>query len=133
MCTFFLVGKKLNNGVTKTRIASRLSKKKKGRREYYKEYGKGAVNSKFKICANNPDGCAKAYLERRAATGRGVARGSDGARARCHYRRKPLTARSGRGSHGRDDAELAYADYQQRKEAGDVTLGAEEHCRGHDG
>ena len=106
------------------RIATIKKKKEDG--SITKEYGKGAVNLKFKICANNPDGCAKAYLERRAATGREALPEDRMERVLdAIIEGKPLTAGADVVLMEEMTQELAYADYQQRKEAGDVTLGAE--------
>lgn len=106
------------------RIDALKAKKEDG--SITREYGKGAVNAKFNLCAQNPSSCAQAYLDRRQATGRSAPSPEQMSRVLTALSEKtPLTD-------GRDTVlleemtqETAYADYQRRKEAGEVTLGAE--------
>lgn len=106
------------------RIDAVKAKKEDGR--LTREYGKGTVNAKFSLCAQNPSSCAQTYLERRQATGRSTPSPEQMSRVLLALSEKsPL-------EDGRDivlleemTQEIAYADYQRRKEAGEVTLGAQ--------
>src|SRR3989338_6701802 len=112
----------------KDRIAAMKEKKHDG--SITNEYGKGVVNSKEKMCADNRQTCIDAYASRMQQGGREVPSEEElnaaleaGLKAKAEKRVLEV---------GRESVlfqemtqEIAYADYQRRKEEGKATLGAE--------
>ncbi len=94
------------------------------------EYGKGVVNSKEKMCADDRQACVDAYVERLREGGREA----PSAEALHAALEAGLNAKAEKRvlTIGRENVlfqemtqEIAYADFQRRKEGGEATLGAE--------